>query len=178
MRGHWQRVGFGYLIAVMAIAVAVLVRQFILGTILGPDVPLYLFLFAVMVAAWYGGLKPGLLATALSTLAGLYYFIERDGWSVTHSSDRVRIGMFVAAGVVVSCFCEAMHRSRDRSDRQLEALRVTLASIGDGVITTDPDGRVASLNPVAVALTGWAQDEVVGRPLEELLADCCSYATC
>ena len=36
-----------------------------------------------------------------------------------------------------------------------EQLRVTLASIGDGVIVTDPDGRVTMLNGVAEQLTGW-----------------------
>jgi len=38
-----------------------------------------------------------------------------------------------------------------------ERLRVTLASIGDGVIAADERGCVVSLNPVAEALTGWTQ---------------------
>ena len=50
-------------------------------------------------------------------------------------------------------------------ERQREQLRVTLTSIGDAVITTDPDGRVTLLNPVAEALTGWTNDEAAGQPL-------------
>jgi PAS domain S-box-containing protein len=50
----------------------------------------------------------------------------------------------------------------------LEWLRVTLASIGDAVITTDADGRVTFLNRVAETLTGWPQHEAVGRPLSEV----------
>ncbi len=42
-----------------------------------------------------------------------------------------------------------------------EWLRVTLSSIGDGVITTDRNGRVTFLNPVAQALTGWTQEEAI-----------------
>jgi hypothetical protein len=42
-----------------------------------------------MAATWNGGLKPGLRATALSSLAGTYFFMERDGWYVPHVSDRV-----------------------------------------------------------------------------------------
>lgn len=47
-------------------------------------------------------------------------------------------------------------------------LRVTLASIGDGVITTDTNGCVTFLNPVAEMLTGWTQAQAVGRPLTEV----------
>jgi PAS domain S-box-containing protein len=50
--------------------------------------------------------------------------------------------------------------------RQRETLRVTLTSIGDGVITTDTLGRVVFLNREAEALTGWTTDEAEGKPLE------------
>ncbi|MDZ4686859.1 MAG: PAS domain S-box protein [Planctomycetaceae bacterium] len=49
---------------------------------------------------------------------------------------------------------------------QRERLRTTLASIGDAVITTDMDGRVVNLNPVAETLTDWTNDEARGQPLE------------
>ena len=51
-------------------------------------------------------------------------------------------------------------------DAQREQLRVTLTSIGDGVITTDAEGRVTLLNPVAEALMGWTTEAAAGRPLE------------
>ena len=41
-------------------------------------------------------------------------------------------------------------------------------SVGDGIISTDTDGRVELLNPVAEALTGWRQEEARGKPLEEV----------
>src|SRR5204862_6396130 len=42
---------------------------------------------------------------------------------------------------------------------------VTLSSIGDAVITTDTQGSVTYLNPVAVSLTGWTQEEAAGISL-------------
>lgn len=45
-------------------------------------------------------------------------------------------------------------------------LRVTLSSIGDGVIATDADGRVIFLNPIAESLTGWKEHEAKGQPLD------------
>ncbi|HUZ96239.1 MAG TPA: ATP-binding protein [Edaphobacter sp.] len=49
-----------------------------------------------------------------------------------------------------------------------QQLRTTLASIGDGVITCDTEGRVQMMNPVAVELTGWSQAEAHDRPLETI----------
>ena len=53
-------------------------------------------------------------------------------------------------------------------DEQREYLRVTLASIGDAVITTDAHGRIDYLNAVAESLTGWSLRAVAGQPLESV----------
>ncbi len=53
---------------------------------------------------------------------------------------------------------------------ETERLRVTLHSIGDGVITTDAEGRVDYLNPVAEALTGWSVADAQGQPLTQVFA--------
>jgi PAS domain S-box-containing protein len=49
-----------------------------------------------------------------------------------------------------------------------ENLRITLNSIGDGVISTDLDERVVQMNPMAEQLTGWEKEEAIGKPLEEV----------
>ncbi|HHJ17630.1 MAG TPA: EAL domain-containing protein [Gammaproteobacteria bacterium] len=48
-----------------------------------------------------------------------------------------------------------------------EDLDITLQSIGDAVIATDADGLITRMNPVAERLTGWSQQEVLGRPLTD-----------
>lgn len=51
---------------------------------------------------------------------------------------------------------------------QRERLRVTLHSIGDAVVSTDAEGRISYLNPVAEQLTGWGSAEAAGHPLTEI----------
>jgi PAS domain S-box-containing protein len=48
--------------------------------------------------------------------------------------------------------------------RQKDLLDVTLASIGDGVIVTDIEGRITFLNKIAEKLTGWTSAEALGQP--------------
>jgi PAS domain S-box-containing protein len=49
---------------------------------------------------------------------------------------------------------------------QKERLRTTLASIGDAVITTDTAARITNMNAVAESLTGWKNDDAIGKPLD------------
>ncbi len=62
---------------------------------------------------------------------------------------------------------------RDEAEARLreneENLRITLDSIGDAVITTDREGLVTGLNPVAAELTGWTEDDAFGEELQVVL---------
>ncbi|TZE81087.1 diguanylate cyclase [Calorimonas adulescens] len=53
-------------------------------------------------------------------------------------------------------------------EEEKEKLRITITSIGDGVISTDINGRITILNKVAEKLTGWKQEEALGKPIEEV----------
>ncbi|OQX17902.1 MAG: hypothetical protein BWK76_09085 [Desulfobulbaceae bacterium A2] len=63
---------------------------------------------------------------------------------------------------------ELRRQTEEYLAKEKEQLAVTLASIAEGVITTDLTGRVILLNRVAAALTGWSQEEATGLPLAEI----------
>jgi len=67
----------------------------------------------------------------------------------------------LAAVIDRAAMAEALFNEQERA-------QVTLNSIGDAVISTDAEGRVAYLNIVAQRLTGWPSAEAIGRPLEEV----------
>jgi PAS domain S-box-containing protein len=59
-------------------------------------------------------------------------------------------------------------RAEGALSAEKERLRVTLRSVGDGVITTDGEGKVTLMSKVAEELTGWTQEEAIGKPLDEV----------
>jgi diguanylate cyclase (GGDEF)-like protein/PAS domain S-box-containing protein len=63
-------------------------------------------------------------------------------------------------------------RERERAEDNLftekARARIALDSIGDAVLSTDIQGKVSYLNPVAEKMTGWSKDAASGRPLSEV----------
>ncbi|HET7780526.1 MAG TPA: CHASE3 domain-containing protein, partial [Rudaea sp.] len=82
----------------------------------------------------------------------------------------------MAIGLVLIGLAAALLRrdllARNRAAREIfaqrEWLATTLRSIGDAVIVTDPQSCIVLLNPVAEALTGWSQQEALGKPLRDV----------
>jgi PAS domain S-box-containing protein len=63
---------------------------------------------------------------------------------------------------------EALERKTQELEEQREWFQVTLSSIGDAVMTTDVQGNVTFLNPIAECMTGWTLREAAGVPHERI----------
>ncbi len=63
---------------------------------------------------------------------------------------------------------EALAFANEILHQEKELFQVTLASIGDAVITTDSSGKITYLNPVAEIFTGWHNQEANGAPLQNV----------
>ena len=150
--------------------------------ILGNRYPFVLFFFTIVLAAGYGGYGPALVALTLSLLSTAYLFMGSHAGPYLFESRTQGALAFFIAGLVVALLGGTLRRARERAlattfelRRALEAqqaerewLQITLASIADAVIATDPNGLVIFLNPVATRLTGWSLCEAVGHTLSEV----------
>lgn len=159
------RVG-AYLVAVIVVAIAVGLRLS-LDPWLGNRLPFVTLFGAVAVAVWVGGVGAAILAATLGYLACSYLYL---GLGTTTGfpdpSHTVGIAVYFLTCTIIVISGAAMRRTRRREWESAELLRVTFASIGDGVLSTDALGNIVQLNPVAEHLTGWAQAEAKGKPLE------------
>jgi PAS domain S-box-containing protein len=127
--------GSSYIVATLGVAAAV-IANLLLETYLQASPTLFLFLCAIIFAAWFGGVGPGLAATALSVLAFDYFFLPPIHSLNLMFSDLPRIALFAMAAVFVVGLiamqrntAESLWRSRaDLEDkvRDLEKLNAAL----------------------------------------------------
>ena len=87
------------------------------------------------------------------------------------------VGLFILLTAAVTAYgyrqrqaglYQDLYQSEREQRQAQEEFRTTLYSIGDAVITTDTEGLVKQMNPVAERLTGWMEAEARGKPLEEV----------
>ncbi|MGA2562811.1 MAG: EAL domain-containing protein [Steroidobacteraceae bacterium] len=69
---------------------------------------------------------------------------------------------------LLSAANDALVSKTEELRQQRELFEVTLASIGDAVITADAQGNISYLNPVAETLTGWRSTDAAGLPAERV----------
>lgn len=164
-RSRWLRYG----VVLLAVGGAVLFR--LLCPSLGAEIPFTLVWPAVIFCAWFGGLGPGLAATALSALlVGGWFLLDRSGTGQSvRPLDIARVALFVLGGTLLSLLCARLHRLAGAARENAQRLGDTLASIRDAVIAVDTEGRVTFMNSAAQTFTGWQFGEAVGRPLHTVV---------
>jgi PAS domain S-box-containing protein len=157
-----------YALSLGAVGAALLLR-WLLNPILGETLPLVTLFGAIAFAVWVGGYGPAIVAAAVGYLACLYLFIAPQaeaGWPGL--ADAVGFAAYTLTSTFIILLGHMARSSQRQVQERQQLLQVTLQSIGDAVITTDPEGAVASMNPVAEQLTGWSSVEARGRPLEQV----------
>ncbi|MFA6930245.1 MAG: ATP-binding protein [Lentisphaeria bacterium] len=97
-----------------------------------------------------------------------YNFAFRGSWRTMYLS-KLPNHLYGRETVIwVSQNTTELQQSRGEAQASAERFLQTLKSIGDGVIVTDDSGLITVMNSVAAALTGWQEEESIGRPLPEI----------
>jgi len=124
----------------------------------------------IMTGIWYYRYTVP-LAAAFAVYFNILEFMELDRPVI----DQIFRGLILIIGAGVLYYLgeklskenQELKTSRKLLALEKEHLRITLQSIGDGVISTDSNGNVIMLNEIAKNLTGWLGDTAVGRPFAE-----------
>lgn len=127
------------------------------------------FYGAVALAVWYGGLVPGLVATAVSVVVyGLFVLQPRGQW-VLAQDDAARIIAFVLLGLLLSF----LGLGRDRADDALRAserrFRTMLETANEGVWLLDRHGRTQYANDRMASLLGAAPERVLSGSVDDFV---------
>jgi PAS domain S-box-containing protein len=167
--------------AIMSVALVVALRL-LFDPVLGDRQLFFLYFVAIVLVAGYGGYGPSLVALCLLWLSA-ELLVPVSGASPDLFASRSQIAVaFLCFGLPVALLGGALRAARERAatrsadlrralvaqQAEREWLQITLSSIADAVIATDPNGLVVFLNAVAGRLTGWCLQEAAGRPLSQV----------
>jgi diguanylate cyclase (GGDEF)-like protein/PAS domain S-box-containing protein len=113
------------------------------------------------------------VAIAISELCFTLYFSVYDLSNATGHVYKVIGYWYLYRAIFVTSVhhpYDALNRSQWELWAEKERMRVTLLSIGDGLIATDTDGRVTLMNRASERLTGWTMAEALGKPVSDVFA--------
>ena len=174
--------------AVLLVACACAFRVIFFAS-LGEGIPYLLYFPALTLAALFGGLVAGLLATALSASVVLFWIHQG------HLAPPEWLGLliFIISGALISHICELMHgvlrqerlarneaetmsqqlRQEIIARQRAEEVRVRLAAIiessEDAIIGKDLNGAVTSWNKSAEKMFGYTAGEMIGTSIQRLV---------
>jgi two-component system sensor kinase FixL len=165
----------GYAVALAGVGLALLLR-YSLRDSFGVTVPYLQFYPAIICAAWFGGLGPGVLATAVSALAAMYAFLPPAGFAVGAAEDQLSLAVFVGTGVLIAWLNHRLLRTQEEqralvvmATARAERLDAILNTTVDGILAIDARGTIESFNRGAQALFGYPESEVIGRNVSILM---------
>jgi PAS domain S-box-containing protein len=180
------------LMALLLVAAASTFRLMFFGEF-GRDTSYVLYYPIVMLAALYGGLPAGLLATVLSTALS-FFWIQRG---FTSPTETLALGVFGIGCVMISFVGEAMRRAHARTwlaqeqtqaanqelrkeiaERQRRGVQLIASenryrrlfeSAKDGILILDAEtGMVVDVNPFLIKLLGYSHENFLGKKIWEL----------
>ena len=166
-----------YGVAVLAVGVA-LGLKLLLDPLITDQSPFLLLAGAVVVGAWFGGLGPGLLATALGALGADYFFLPPEGSFTGLAVAFWPLLLFTLQGILISSLVEALRSARKRAEQSAreasshqeslreseERFRLMVEGVKDyAIFMLDPGGCVTTWNDGAERIVGYGEGKILGQ---------------
>ncbi|MCX5881117.1 MAG: PAS domain S-box protein, partial [Deltaproteobacteria bacterium] len=119
------------------------------------------------------------------TLEGKGYFVSRkvidsDGWSIVFLAPTDRVGIYKLIGIlatisvsfiiiIFSGIIYVTDRSKEVFRQSEESKRLLLHTVGDGIFGVDTAGQVTFVNPAALRMLGFAEEEMLCQNVHSLI---------
>lgn len=165
-----------YSVAGFSVGLALLLMLMLNPWLAMTKTPFLLFFGAIMVSAWYGGLRAGLLSTLLSALISTYFFLQPIYTLALDLPNTVRLALFALQGILFSVLCEALRsakRGTEASLSRLEAAEVRYRRIvetaGEGIWLFDAQLHTEYVNPQLAQMLEYSVEEMLQRSIFEFM---------
>src|ERR1700693_3921573 len=133
---------------------------------------LAVFAVAVMVSAWYGGWKPGLVATSFALTVSAYFSFSSEQTPAQFRSTMLRLALFVVLAALICWFNAALRAAQEGLRRSEMNFRSLVTNAPYGISRCSAAGQLLDVNPALLAMLGYSSSpELVGTHLGELYAD-------
>src|SRR5215210_3528595 len=172
----------GYGIAALVVGLVLLLKM-LLDPLTGEESPFLLFFGAVMLGAWFGGLGPGLLATALAALAADYFFFSpAHSLLIYDSGQGLLLALFVLEGSLLSLLVATMRSARRQSEERTtqsrrdqedlrqseERFRATFEQAAVGIAHVGYGGEWLRVNQKLCDIVGYTREELLERTFQDI----------
>jgi PAS domain S-box-containing protein len=168
-----------YSLAFFSIAIAVVIRD-LLAPLWGESMPFITFYPAAFISAWYGGLGPGLLATALSALASAYFLLPpTSSLRIASWANLIGLAVFVIIMLLITSLTDALRRARFKAEAAQQRVieegkryyRI-VETANEGIWEVDAEWRTTYVNQQLVEMLGYSANEIIGlHPLNFTFAE-------
>jgi PAS domain S-box-containing protein len=158
-----------YGVAVLSTALA------LIPTVLLADVSesrLALFGVAVMVSAWYGGWKPGLVATSFALTVGAYFTLTGAHSPAESRTAILRLSLFFFVAMLICWLNAALRESQENLRRSELNFRSLVTNAPYGICRCDSTGKILDANPAFLQLLGsTSASDLIGQHIFSLYAE-------
>ena len=164
-----------YSLAVLFFVIALVARFGMDSVLPAQGFPFLTFFPAVLLAAYFTGLGPGLLTSALSILAARLFFLPADNSTSLSTPEQVAI-VFFSAILLIDClvihFMKAALARVKRAELKLREsdhrLRLVLDNLYMFVGILDLNGTLREINEEPLRIAKLQREDILGRPLWEI----------